>query len=62
MPPDLLYWHNEGEKDYAEDNGFNPPHGELVLAGLDPSISSEDAIEENRAYKQGWKNAEEQAS
>ena len=57
---DLLYWHNEGEQDYADGNGFNPPHGDLVLAGLDPAISSEQAIAENRAYKAGYKNAEDQ--
>jgi hypothetical protein len=62
MSDDLEYWHNKGEQDYAEGNGRNPPHNQFVLNGLDPSITGEDAIAENRAYKQGYKNAEDQAS
>ena len=62
MSDDLEYWHNKGEQDYSEGNGCNPPHNQFVLNGLDPTISADDAIAENRAYKKGYKNAEEEAT
>ena len=60
MSHDLLYWHNKGEQDYVEHNGYNPPNNELEIA-LDPSERSrEKLIAENKAYKEGYEIAKKQ--
>ena len=50
--------HNQGEQDYAERQGVNPPHG--VCPTLPGPGSEKDRIEENAAYYAGYRNAKEQ--
>jgi hypothetical protein len=60
MSHDLLYWHNKGEQDYVENNGYNPPNDELEIA-LDADESArKKLIAQNKAYQEGYEIAKEQ--
>lgn len=63
MTRNTEYWHNKGEKDYAEGKGYHRPHG--TLAATTETFApvygdSADARAENEAYSKGWHNAEKQ--
>jgi hypothetical protein len=49
------YFHNKGEKDYAEKEGYHIPND--LLGGI---FNNDREIEQNQAYSQGWDNAKEQ--
>lgn len=49
--------HNDGEKDYAEGNGYNPPHGLLENALTWSKSGCDEIAEDNKAYQSGWDNA-----
>jgi hypothetical protein len=49
--------HNQGEKDAAEYNGYNPPRG-IIERNL--SSAADDYQEDNKAYNTGYKNGREQ--
>ena len=50
--------HNDGEKDAAEGNGYNPPHG-WVESNL--SSAAGRYQEENESYGKGWDNGKKQS-
>jgi hypothetical protein len=51
--------HNEGEKDAAEYNGYNPPRG-IVESIL--SSAGEEYQEDDEPYDKGWENGSKQVS
>jgi hypothetical protein len=55
-PNNINYYHNKGEQDRAEGNGYNPPNG--FLGGVF-NLQYED--DQRAAYEAGWDNADEQA-
>jgi len=60
-PHDLEYWHNKGEQDYAEHNGYNEPH-DMVEMTFDYLPNHQDEMRaENKAYSEGYANARKQA-
>jgi hypothetical protein len=48
--------HADGQRDYAEGKGYNPPQS-LLREVLAPS---KQGIEDNKAYDAGWQNAKKQ--
>lgn len=63
MSKNTEHHHNEGQTDYANGEGYSPPHGVLATTAeaFAPVYgSSADARAENDAYAQGWENAKAQ--
>lgn len=61
--PDLQYYHNLGERDYAEHKGYgySKPHRDLIDIPTAPSEEVGDRWRaENDAYDQGYANARDQ--
>lgn len=51
--------HNDGQSDRAEGNGYNAPHGffeEIFSLGKE----SDKVFDDNKAYREGWSNADKQ--
>jgi len=51
--------HNDGQRDRAEGNGYNKPHGffdEIFSLG----DRSDKIFDDNKAYREGWNNADKQ--
>jgi hypothetical protein len=53
----MPYYHDKGEKDYAENKGYNPPNDDLAhhIFG-----HTQKEIEEDKDYDAGWANARKQ--
>lgn len=52
--------HNDGQRDRAEDNGYNPPHGTIDQLTTWSSEGSKKLVEDNEAYKEGWRHTDSQ--
>ena len=51
--------HNEGQQDAANNRGYNAPHSELEKL-MAPGDQEDKMIEENQAYRAGWRNVRDQ--
>lgn len=54
-PNSLGHYHDEGEQDYAEDKGYNQPHG-----AFGDIFNRDYEHDRNAAYRKGWENAKKQ--
>ncbi|MBI3249577.1 MAG: hypothetical protein HYZ50_24000 [Deltaproteobacteria bacterium] len=50
---DLEHYHDKGQKDAADDKGFNEPNPTYV-------VNNDRDTEQNKAYRDGYHNAEDQ--
>jgi hypothetical protein len=54
------HYHNKGEQDRSEGNGYNPPHGIIDDLTTWSSDGMEKNADENSAYKDGYTNTDSQ--
>ena len=61
MGKSLSEIHDEAQKDRADGNGYNIPHGVGESLVTWKSSTMKEHAAENSAYRSGWKNADKQA-